>query len=346
MPIFWLLLLVAFLYSPYVDRFFSRYRKSISIFTWSDVIDSETIRSFEKETGIKVYINYYEGNDELLTKLQFSSGIGYDIIVPSHYVVQSLKNRGFIKKIDKSRLDFWSQIDPHLLNHYFDPNNEYSIPYVWDIYGLGINTTFFKDKKIENSWRMLFEPSYNYLVGMTDEPREIIDVASIYLFGNMNELTAGQPTKIKNLLLNQKSFVEAYSDQAVEYLLTSRAAQVVFMPSSSFYRAHKLMEDSRFLIPGEGTVASIENLVIVDKSKKDDLVYMFINHLYKSGCIKQTYKKYGYLPVITSFLQSIDFSYIGGIDHFFGPYFDKIHLIKRLLPRKRMSALWLALKAY
>jgi len=54
MPLFWLVLLVIFLYSPYAEQFLSRYHKSITIFVWSDIVDSTVIKNFERETGIKV----------------------------------------------------------------------------------------------------------------------------------------------------------------------------------------------------------------------------------------------------------------------------------------------------
>jgi len=346
MPLIWMVLILGFLYSPYTDLLLSRYRRSISIFVWSDIVDPDIISQFEAKTGIKVYVNYYEGNDEMLTKLQFAGGAGYDLIMPSHYIVRPLIKRGFLKKIDKKRLDFWNDIDPHLTGYYFDANNDYSIPYVWDFYGLGIDREFFADKEIDDSWQMLFDPKYKYRVGMTDEPREVVSIASQYLFGTMDKLKAGQPTRIKKLLLRQRKFVEAYTDLTLDFLLTSKSCPVVFMPTTSLYRARRRVDWAGFVLPKEGSVIAMENFVITAKSKKEDMVYEFLNYVFEKKNMKQIYDLYGYLPPFKSILHKLDLSYLGvDLRHFFGDYYKKVSLIKTLLPRKQLYALWLSIKA-
>ena len=345
MPLFWLVLLVIFLYSPYAEQFLSRYHKSITIFVWSDIVDSTVIKNFERETGIKVYVNYYEGNDELLTKLEFSDGAGYDIIMPTHYMIEPLRQRGFLKKIDKSKLNFWDQLDPHLLNLYYDPQNAYSIPYLWEFYGLGINNNFFTGKKIENSWQMLFDPAYTYRVGMTDEPREILNVAGFYLFGQLKQFDELQLERIKNLLRKQKKFVDAYTDLNSDFLLTSKSAAVVFLPISSFYRARQRVDWVNFLLPKEGSLMTIENFAITAKSDKEDLAYIFINYLFKDYAVKQVCEYYGYLPTLKNLLYAMDVAGVPPIDYIFDSYFTKLSLVRLLFSRQQMSQIWLAVKA-
>ena len=179
--IFWLSVIAAFLYIPYVAHVFRTQQRSISIFVWSDLVDPQVVKNFEQQTGIRVFVNYYESNDELLTKLRFIKGTEYDLFIPSHYIIRTLIKNKLVKKIDKNKLTFWTDIDQRFLAQSYDPYNEYSIPYMWDIYGLGVDTRFFADKPFDSSWRMLFEPPYDYRVGMTNEPREVVAIASMYL---------------------------------------------------------------------------------------------------------------------------------------------------------------------
>lgn len=345
MPVFWLTLLIIFLYGSYAEQWLNKYRKSITIFVWSDIVDTEVIKNFEQETGIKVYVNYYEGNDELLTKLEFSDGAGYDIIMPTHYMIEPLRQRGFLKKIDKSKLNFWDQLDSHLLNLYYDPQNTYSIPYMWEFYGLGIDSDFFSGKKVENSWQMLFDPAYKYRVGMTDEPREILNVAGFYLFGQLKQFDEIQLERIKNLLRKQKKFVEAYTDLNSDFLLTSKSAAVVFLPISSFYRARQRVDWIKLLLPKEGSLMTIENFAIAAKSDKEDMIYTFINYLFKEHAVKQVCDYYGYLPVLKDLLYSLDFPDVPSVDYIFGSYFTKLSLVKLLFSRQQMSQIWLSVKA-
>ena len=342
---FWLGLVAAFLYAPYVTRLLHVGQRSISIFVWSDIIDSHIISEFEQQAGIKVFVNYYESNDELLTKLRFAHGTGYDLFIPSHYMVKTLARDGLIKKIDKEKLEFWHEIDPRFLALAHDERNVYTIPYIWEVYGIGFDKRFFADKKFEPSWRMLFEPPVPYRVGMTNEPREVIDIASLYLYGSMKWLNNKKHIEISRLLMRQKQYVEAYTDLATDYLLTSGVCQVVLASGSVVYRARKQADWVSFVLPREGTVMSLENIVIAAKSTKDDLVYTFINFLFKGDAIKKTCDRYGYLPVLTRELEALQ------IDHLdkkflLGSYFKTIQLIAPLMPRHELFDFWISLKAY
>ena len=342
---FWMVLLFLFLYSPLAKNFIRRHQDSITVYVWSDMIKPEVVKKFEAETGIKVYLNYYEGNDELLTKLEFSEGVGYDIIMPTHYMIKPLVERGFLKKIDKSRLDFWNELDPHLVGLSYDTENTYSLPYVWEIYGLGYNGNFFKNKEVAKSWQMLFEPKYNYRVGMTDEPREVFDMAGLYLFGNLDKINYSSGEKIKRLLRKQKKVVEAYTDLNLDFLLTSQSAAIVLMPSSSFYRAKRRVEWAQFILPQEGTVMTIENLAIASKSSKEEQVYKFLNYLFKREILEEIYDDYGYFPSRADFLNDLNMSEIASMDYIFGSYFPKIYLVKSLFSRAEMAKLWLSIKS-
>lgn len=342
---FWLVLVAGFVYSPYVARLIGQDRQSLSIFVWSDLIDPKTIHEFEQQTGIQVFVNYYEGNDELLTKLRFAHGVGYDLFVPSNYIIQNLVKEGLIKKIDKERLQFWRDIDQRFIGFSYDPQSEYALPFVWDVYGMGVNSKFFADKPFEPSWRMLFEPPFYYRVGMTNEPREVVSIASLYAYQSMSMLDQRKRAELARLLIKQKKYVESYTDLNTDFLLTSGACQLVLAPSSALYRARKQSSGVGFVLPREGTVMVLENIVIAAQSVKDDLVYKFINFLYQRDSVKNTCSRYGYLPVLKRDLSELSLDYIDK-SKLLGDYFKSIKLITPLLPRHDLFEFWLSLKAH
>ena len=343
--IFWVVVLAAFLYIPYLGQLFHARSRSISIFVWSDMVDPRVIKEFEDETGIRVFVNYYESNDELLTKLRFMRGAEYDLFMPTHYMVGTLIKNGLIKKINKAKLDFWHELDPRFLSPSYDPNSEYVIPYLWDIYGLGVDPHYFANKKFVASWRMLFEPPYDYRVGMANEPREVVAIASIYLYKNMRMLNGKRRASIARLLFNQKKFVEVYTDLATDSLLTSGACPVVLAPNSAIHRARKRVLWPSFVLPQEGTVMAVENIAISAQSTKDDLVYALINFLYRHDSLKNTCELSGDLPVMSGLLREMALPYLDK-DQILGPYFKSVRLIRPLMLRHELFEFWLALKSY
>jgi spermidine/putrescine transport system substrate-binding protein len=272
--------------------------RSITILIWAATIDSKIIAHFKKETGISVNISYIENNEEAYSKVLTTHGEGYDLIMPSDYLVKRFIEHKLIKPIDKTKLTFWDRLNPRLLNHYYDPNNNYSIPYFWEIYGIGINKDYFK-KTPSASWDLLFTyPLDDAKIGMLSSPREAILLTAQYLFGGLSPLTPMQQELVTQTLITQKKRVEAYIDADIrsDYLLVSNTCPVTVASSAYIARIMQEYDNFDFLIPKEGGFLLIDSLVIPHASKKDDLVYQFINYLYKPENLRYHFQEYPFLP--------------------------------------------------
>jgi len=341
MILFWVLVIISLLYIPRLGRFF-RSRRSLSIFTWSSLIDPTYLKRFEKETGIKLYVSFYESNEELMSKLKATQGKGYDLIIPSDYLLVKLIKKGFLKKIEKQKLNFLDTIDPKLLNLNVDPRNEYSIPYFWAVYGVGVDTEYYGGKTPEATWGLIFNPKMMPpTVGMTDTIREAIYIPAQYLFGNIEALNDPENVeKVKELLIQQKKHVEVYSEVRAEDMLLAKSCPAVLGLSNDIWRAKRENPDIEFLIPKEGSFLSIDSVVIPKSTDKDDLIYQFINFLYQNDVFKHHVEKYGLCPT----LKTIEAE---GGEQFCptGATFKQLHFFKDILPKKKLNEIWLAVMA-
>ncbi|MDP3889197.1 MAG: spermidine/putrescine ABC transporter substrate-binding protein [bacterium] len=330
-----------FLYSP---RFFNflRTEKSISIFTWPQIIDTSFLDEFERQTGIKVHIRYFGNNEELLMKLELMRE-GYDLVMPSDFMVPQLIEKGLIKKIDKTKLDFWHTLYPALLGHYFDPNNEYTIPYYWGIYGLGIDRDYFKGKKISKSWSLLFDerlapPS----IVMVDGARELTLIAAYYLFGPIDKLTPQQISLIKQLLQKQKKWVYAYTDLRAEYLVASKTVPVALVLSADIAAVMPYFEHVDFVVPQEGSFWIIDSFALSSTSKKEELVYQFLNYIYRAGVLQKYVDKFGFFPPTTNVQPTFS---RGGLSIPSEQVIKKLYFFKNIVPEEVLNEIWIALKA-
>ena len=77
--------------------------RRLHIFCWSEYIPQQIVDAFSEETGIKVSIETYSSNEEMLAKL-FAGGGNYDIIQPSEYVIEGLIKEGLLTPIDHARI--------------------------------------------------------------------------------------------------------------------------------------------------------------------------------------------------------------------------------------------------
>ncbi len=340
--IFWLIVVSLFLYLP---TFSTNDPKSINIFTWGDILEPSVITEFEEKTGYKIRLNYYSSNEELMVKLKATQGKGYDLIIPSDYAVRILSKEGLLKPIDKTKLNFWNDLHPYLLEHFFDPSNTYSIPFGWEIYALGYNNQTFT-KTFIPSWKMIFDKDLiDYKIAMINDPIEAVQFAAFYLYGPVDTLSESDASSVKSLLLEQRKWVEAYADSRGDYFLATKNCPVVIASSSYIQRSMKKFDFISLAIPEEGSFITIENLCIPKYSEKDEAVYKFINYLYRIESTKKQYETYGFFPAIRTLVPYLNLDKETRKLLLSTPKeFKKYHFFSTVIPEQEIRDIWLEVK--
>lgn len=332
---FWIAAIATFLLLPsLVNKF--RSQKSITIFTWPMMLDPVYLKRFEKETGIKLYITYFENGPSLLSKIEATRGIGYDLIIPDDHSLQQLIEKGLVQKIDKNKLSFWNNIRPELLGMYADPYNQYSIPYYWAMYGIGYNESQFKQPPLD-SWGIILNPSghdHGYIC-MTDDAREAVMVTALYLFGTIDALKdKAAVQKVKETLIAQKKFVEVYSISRSDSLLQSKSCLLAMITSPELWRLSRDRPQYKFLKPKEGSLVVVDSMAISAGSDKQDLVYQFLNYLYTDEVIKYHIQNYGYCSPLST-IES-EQGHICSADTF-----KQLHFMKSVISDDEINQIWI-----
>lgn len=337
----WIFLLACFLYEP---KFSSTSKDSINVFTWGGILNEDIIQSFEKKTGIRVNINNYSSNEELIMKLKATEGQGYDLVIPSDYAVSILIKNQLIKELDRKQLPFFHQFLPGLLGHFFDPENRYSIPLSWEVYGLGIDRDFFI-QSFTPSWNMIFDPKIvDYRIVMVNDPIEAIEIAGFYLYGPISSLSEIQAEKVKDLLIQQKPWVAAYANARADYFLATKNSPLAVASSSYIFRSKRNFSFIDFVVPKEGSFISIENLCIPKTCDKEALVYQFINHLYQRESIREYWDSFRLFPALDD-KQDLDFDpQAHKIFYGLAEDFKKYHFFTSLLPQQKIRDIWVEVK--
>src|SRR5260221_2081028 len=164
--------------------------KKLYIYTWYDFLPKSVVQKFEKETGIKVYVDHYDSNQTLEAQL-LTSNSGFDLVFPSGwpYLVRQIQNNLY-QKLDKSQIPNLKYLDKRILNllDKADPGEQYSVPYVWGLTGIGYNID--EVQKIMphapvDSWAILFDPKIvskfaKCGVFLLDEATDVFPAALVY----------------------------------------------------------------------------------------------------------------------------------------------------------------------
>ena len=78
----------------------------------------------------------FETNEDLYTKITSPGGDSYDVIFPSDYIIEKLISEDLLAEINYENVPNISLIDEKYLDLPFDPENRYSVPYMWGTVGI------------------------------------------------------------------------------------------------------------------------------------------------------------------------------------------------------------------
>jgi spermidine/putrescine transport system substrate-binding protein len=320
-------------------------KKSINVLVWGQVLDKEFLADFEHGTGIRVNMSYMESNEELLAKLHSTESHDYDLIMPSDWAAELLIKDGLIKKLDRSKITVWDNVYPTLCHHYFDPGNEYTIPFFWSLMGLGINSSCWaRGSTPSKTWGLIFdEHSMPKRIGMIENPRALILIVALYLFGEIRPLRDDEIDKIKKLLMKQKSHVEIYTDSRSEYVLASGAVSVGVVLSGDLLKIMKRFDTIDFVIPEEGAFAVIDSFAITKTSEKDDLVYTFLNYLFRPDVVEKYADKFDFFPAIQLDVAEYDDRF-AQLTEPTQALFNKIHFFEDVISKEVVNDILITLK--
>lgn len=255
---------------------------TLKIYNWGEYISDgsggsyDVVRSFEELTGIKIEYSYYDDNETMYSKLKTGASY-YDIIFPSDYMVERLIHEDMLKKIDVQSLSNYKYIDEKYHDLYFDPNNEYSVPYSVGMVGLIYNTTMVKEAP--TSWEALWDPDLDGSILMFNNPRDAFAIAQFRLGQDLNSTNKADWDKAADLLMEQKPLIKAYVMDEVFNNMGGGNAAIAPYYAGDFYTMKETNPDLAFVYPEEGVNIFCDSVCIPECAQNYEAAMLFINYL-------------------------------------------------------------------
>ena len=255
-------------------------KNTVTVFNYGDYIDVSVLKTFEKETGIKVKYEEYVTPEDMYTKYK-SGVINYDVICTSDYMVEKMMQEGEAQKIDTSSMEYYKNIDEKYLDFCkaFDPTNEYAVPYLWGTVGILYNTSMVAPEDAPTKWSDLWDEKFKDNILMQDSVRDAFGVTLKYLGYSLNSTDLDELNEAKNLLIRQKPLVQAYVvDQVRDKMIGNEAAIGVIYSGEAIY-TQKENPNLEYVIPKEGSNIWIDSWVIPKNAEHKENAEKFINFL-------------------------------------------------------------------
>jgi putrescine transport system substrate-binding protein len=272
--------------------------KVLNIYNWSDYIAEDTIKNFEKETGIKVRYDNYDNNEILHAKL-LAGKTGYDIVVPGAHFAKTQIEGGLLQKLDRSKLTNWKNLDQGLLSQLakLDPGNEHLVDWLWGYVTVGINVNKVKaalgtTPMPENAWSLLFDPAYASKlkkcgISVLDSASEVIPAALLYAGKDPFSKDPADYAAAAAVLKGIRPFVSRFSSSGYIEEMAAGSTCLVMGFSGDINIARDRAAAAKpkepvvieALVPKTGAALFFDTMAIPKDAKNVENAHLFINYI-------------------------------------------------------------------
>lgn len=264
---------------------------TLNVYNWGDYIAPEVIEEFEEEYGIKVNYSTFDTNEDMYVKVK-SGGNSYDVLFPSDYIIEKMIKEDMLLKLDMNNIPNYKNIDEKFKNLDFDPDNEYSVPYMWGTLGIIYNKNAVTDKV--ESWDILWDKKYSGQILMLNSQRDSIAISLKKLGYSMNSTDKDELQKAKEELIKQKPLVYAYVGDEVKDLMIGEEADIGVVWSGDAVYMMGENEKLDYVVPKEGSNLWFDNMVIPSTSKHKKEAELFINFMCRPDIALKNTEYIGY----------------------------------------------------
>ena len=268
--------------------------KVVHVYNWSDYIDESILDDFEKEIGIKVVYDVFDSNDLLETKM-LAGGSGYDVVVPSGAFLSRQIQAGVFQKLDPSKLSNQDKLWDMILQRtaQYDPDNAYSVNYMWGTTGIGYNETMIKERMPDapvDSWRMIFDPEViskfaDCGVHMLDTVAEMIPAALNYIGEDPNSHDKKVIKKAEAVLQAIRPYIlKFHSSEYINALANGDICLAVGW-SGDVLQARDRAEEAgnnvivKYSVPKEGALMWFDQMAVPADAPHPDNAHAFIDYI-------------------------------------------------------------------
>ena len=287
--------LLFFVVFPTVCDLNAKVQETLNIYTSHGYLPPEIIAKFERETGIKILIDFFDSDDAIEAKL-LSGALGYDLVFPTAwpYVVRQV-SAGFYQEIDFSKIPNSAGIDSFFKKSLEGRHNanRYAIPFLWGIVGFAYNTTQVEKQNPPlplDSWAMFFDPKAIEKMApcgvvMLDDPTDVIVVAKLYLGIDPSSESKKDLQRVIQLLQKVRPFIKRFDLSRSNDEIASGEMCLVQHWMGAIAGSYEHLDDQakrspiKLVIPKEGSVMWLDVMAIPKTSLRPDLAYKFMNFI-------------------------------------------------------------------
>lgn len=252
-------------------------KKSVlNLYCWSEYVPQAVIDGFTKETGVKVNVENYASNEEMLAKL-LAGGSKYDLIQPSEYTIEALIKAGKLEELNMANIPNVVNLDPKLTKMAHDPEGKYCVTWMAGTVGIVVNTA--KVKTPITGYKDVFSGAHKKRIVVLNDAREIVSWALNSLGLPINDITPEALEKVKPVLKEWLPQVKVYDSDSPKTALLNGDVDLGLVWSGEAALLYKKNKKFAYVLPAEGAHQFIDSLAIPKGAPNKENAEKFINYI-------------------------------------------------------------------
>ncbi len=270
------------------------------LYNWSNYFPPELLEKFESEHGVKVTLDNYASEEDLLAKLQAGGG-GYDIIFPGPTTLGVMIEKGLVADVKVNEMENFAQVAAPFQTLSVDPDRSYSAPYMWGTTGFTYDPEMVPGGTLEESWKEVFEPRDELKgnLAMLNEMSDVWNAGAYYLGVDKCTEDPAEAEKILNLLMAQKDSVKVYSnDGTIDRMIAGEVA-LHMQWNGAAHRVKAEKPGVVYVYPKEGVTFWTDTMAIPAGAPNMENAKLFLNWMMdpENAAIASNYT--GYMNAIS-----------------------------------------------
>ncbi|MEQ1862865.1 MAG: spermidine/putrescine ABC transporter substrate-binding protein [Chthoniobacteraceae bacterium] len=273
-------------------------KETLNVFCWSEYIPQSVIDGFARANNVKVNVENYASNEEMMAKLEAGTA-KYDIIQPSEYIIEEMIKDGKLEPIDLANIPNFKNLDPKFTKMPHDPENKFSVTWMAGSVGIVVNRTKVKDGI--KSYGDVFQDKFKKRIVVLDDSRELVSWALASLGIDTNDITKENIEKAKAVLAKWLPLVKLYDSDSPKTALLNGDCDLGIVWNGE---GAKIIEEQKkskkrklnfeFILPAEGAHMFIDSLAVPKGAKNKAIAEKFINYVLEPKVIAAVWNEFPY----------------------------------------------------
>ncbi len=264
----------------------------LNLFTWQGMFPQEVLDGFTAETGIEINYANFDTDENMLAKLETAKGGDYDVIIADDYIIQTVIAEGLAQKLDTSKLSGWGNINPVYQGQFYDPTDEYTVPY-----GAGVQTIVYDPATVDmeiTGYGDLWDASLADNLAVIANYRVVNGMALKVMGESYNTEDVATIEAAGQKMLELAPNIRLIKDDNVQDDLISGEVGAAVMYTSQVTMAMMANPELKVVFPEEGIGFGIMAMFIPSAAPNADAAYQFIDYILRPEISAQCFEYMGY----------------------------------------------------